>query len=189
MPKLCECGCGQIAPIATTTKLKFGWIKGQPKRFICGHNKWKGGKSKSGDGRYELTYMPEHPKASNWGYVFTHVLMAENALGTYLPFGTEVHHYDTKQIVICQDKGYHMLLHRRTRALKACGHVAWRKCKVCKTYDDASNLTISRTAGTYHQSCANKLNREKYADRKGTVRSWKKRRDVFDKSRAIGKVP
>jgi HNH endonuclease len=36
-PKLCECGCGQPAPIATYTSKHWGWTKGQPKRFKRGH--------------------------------------------------------------------------------------------------------------------------------------------------------
>lgn len=36
--KLCECGCGQPAPIATTSDKRMNWIKGQPKRFVAGHN-------------------------------------------------------------------------------------------------------------------------------------------------------
>ena len=36
-PKLCECGCGQPAPIATRTDARFGHVKGQPMRFILGH--------------------------------------------------------------------------------------------------------------------------------------------------------
>lgn len=35
---LCECGCGQPAPIATYTHLPRGWVAGRPKRFISGHN-------------------------------------------------------------------------------------------------------------------------------------------------------
>lgn len=35
---LCECGCGQLAPIAKRTSTFHGWKKGQPKRFISGHN-------------------------------------------------------------------------------------------------------------------------------------------------------
>jgi hypothetical protein len=35
---LCECGCGQPAPIATHTNTKHNQIKGQPCRFISGHN-------------------------------------------------------------------------------------------------------------------------------------------------------
>lgn len=36
--KLCECGCGRPAPIATKINKKRGWIKGQPLRFIQGHS-------------------------------------------------------------------------------------------------------------------------------------------------------
>lgn len=34
---ICQCGCGQPAPIATRTSAKHGWVNGQPKRFIRGH--------------------------------------------------------------------------------------------------------------------------------------------------------
>jgi hypothetical protein len=36
--KLCECGCGQPAPIAKGTSRRDGAIKGEPMRFIRGHN-------------------------------------------------------------------------------------------------------------------------------------------------------
>lgn len=35
---LCECGCGREAPIAAYTHRPRGWVAGQPKRFISGHN-------------------------------------------------------------------------------------------------------------------------------------------------------
>lgn len=34
----CECGCGEKAPIVTHTSKKRGRVKGQPGRFISGHN-------------------------------------------------------------------------------------------------------------------------------------------------------
>lgn len=37
--KLCECGCGNPAPIAKYDFPERGWIKGQSKRFINGHNR------------------------------------------------------------------------------------------------------------------------------------------------------
>lgn len=37
--KLCECGCGQTAPLAPQTSKKRGWVKGQPLRFAHGHNR------------------------------------------------------------------------------------------------------------------------------------------------------
>ena len=36
--KLCECGCGKAAPIATITNTKHGAVEGQPQRFVHGHN-------------------------------------------------------------------------------------------------------------------------------------------------------
>lgn len=35
----CQCGCGQLTPIAHQTDTKRGWIKNQPKRFVTGHHK------------------------------------------------------------------------------------------------------------------------------------------------------
>lgn len=38
---LCWCGCGQPAPVATGSNRFWGWIKGQPKRYINGHQQAK----------------------------------------------------------------------------------------------------------------------------------------------------
>ena len=52
----CQCGCGQLAPIATQTNNKLGFKKGLPKKYILGHHRnhipkhganhpsWRGGK-------------------------------------------------------------------------------------------------------------------------------------------------
>lgn len=36
--KLCECGCNRPVPIAKRTDTAKGWIKGQPLRYLRGHN-------------------------------------------------------------------------------------------------------------------------------------------------------
>jgi hypothetical protein len=38
MVKLCECGCGKLAPIAKKNNRQLGHVKGQPIRFIVGHS-------------------------------------------------------------------------------------------------------------------------------------------------------
>lgn len=35
--KLCQCGCGKPAPIYMRTDRRFGQVKGQPAKFIQGH--------------------------------------------------------------------------------------------------------------------------------------------------------
>lgn len=96
-----------------------------------------------------------------------HILMAERVLGRPLPDGVHVHHVNgnTKDnspsnLVICQDSGYHKLLHRRTDALNACGNANWMKCGFCKKYDDPKNLSVKerKVKGSivplvYHKDC------------------------------------
>jgi hypothetical protein len=38
MTHLCECGCGQPTVISPCTDRWHGWAKGEPRRFIAGHN-------------------------------------------------------------------------------------------------------------------------------------------------------
>jgi len=35
---LCECGCGQDPGVWTRNNTRYGWVKGEPRRFVHGHN-------------------------------------------------------------------------------------------------------------------------------------------------------
>jgi len=37
-PGYCACGCGERTPISTRTDKRYGAIKGEPRRYVYGHN-------------------------------------------------------------------------------------------------------------------------------------------------------
>ena len=60
--KLCECGCGAPAPIAKANHRQKGHVKGQPTRFVNGHN--NRGRPKSSETRERMSaYASNRPKA------------------------------------------------------------------------------------------------------------------------------
>lgn len=73
--------------------------------------------------------------------IHPHRLIAEQVLGRVLPRHVDVHHIDgdTKNnahsnLVICQDRAYHQLLHLRTRVVRAGGDPNTQKlCLGCRT--------------------------------------------------------
>lgn len=101
---------------------------------------------------------------------YEHVLVAEKALGHALPVGADVHHVDCDRsnneptnLVICPSREYHLMLHRRMRALEACGYVDWLKCSFCKVYDDPVNMRVYRDGKSgVHRDCEATYKRERY---------------------------
>jgi hypothetical protein len=117
---LCQCGCGQPAPIAKQTRKREGHIKGQPLRFIHGHGGrfpngeahpnygkfgadspvWNGGRYARGDGYIICTLSPDHQFAamafigSGSLRVFEHRLVMAEAIGRALTPEEVVHHID-----------------------------------------------------------------------------------------------
>lgn len=101
-----------------------------------------------------------------------HVVIAERALGRPLPEDAEVHHLDENKknnlpsnLVICPSREYHFLLHRRQKALDACGNADWLCCKLCKQYDDPNALVVRKSKTNrldiYHQTCNRDIQRKK----------------------------
>lgn len=79
----CQCGCGGKTRLARQSSSKYGWVRGQPLRFINGHNKrihatpadhlwsmvdksgdcweWQGYRDKDGYGRVTIPAIRETP--------------------------------------------------------------------------------------------------------------------------------
>lgn len=160
---LCQCGCGAKTKIVKQNDIKRGRIKGQPFRFICGHNRgnnplhWKGGQTYCRG--YLMKKAIDHPKRRKNGYVYDHILIGEKVLGKSLTSGVVIHHFPSiknfTNLIICQNKSYHKLLHRRYRAFLVSGNPNFRKCFVCKNYDDPKNLHRN-----YHKKCWNIYHKE-----------------------------
>lgn len=164
---VCACGCGR--PVK---KYRKGWRK----FFRNGcqkHGRQPGSKEKVLAARgYVFVYAPDHPKSTKGGYVPEHIVIAEAALGKFLPDGSEVHHIDedkthniNSNLAICQDRGYHMLVHQRTDALEACGNANYRKCFLCSAYDNPKIMRHSGK-GFVHWDCYRTYMRNYYQNNK-----------------------
>lgn len=157
--KLCECGCGEVTGIR----------KGQPLRFIQRHHlgglrenslHWKGGVVMRGG--YRAVLEPTHHRANTQGYVREHILIAESVLGRPLVQPHEVHHFNedksdnrNENLVICENRAYHFLLHTRAIAFRESGHAEWRRCQLCLKHDAISELYICKRT-VYHRVCLRK---------------------------------
>lgn len=83
-------------------------------------------------------------KAESYGRkVGEHVAVVERSIGKPLPKGAVVHHIDGDKhnnapanLVVCQDRAYHNLIHRRERALLATGNPDALCCQVCGGYEN-----------------------------------------------------
>jgi hypothetical protein len=158
----CHCGCGEKVNRYKQTRMIKGVIKvkGDFQEFLHGHNSfgencpnWKGGRQEREDGYNQVAIGKSKQ-------VLEHVYICELVLGKPLPPGAVVHHVNeikndnrNSNLVICQDRAYHLLLHKRIRALKQSGHANWEKCVFCKEYDDPANLFHAKYGQQYHREC------------------------------------
>lgn len=135
----CACGCGQITNITTQNYHDRGLKKGDHFHVVRGHGNSVGrAKRFIVHDTYVMAKAPGHPKANTRGYVHEHILIAEKALGHYLPQGACVHHWNEdgtdnipSNLVICQDTRYHKLIHTRLEAFRMAGDAAARRCNWC----------------------------------------------------------
>jgi len=137
------------------------WLKhGDPLTVLKPCPRRGTGRSEMSTG-YSLVLNREHPRAMQNGYVSEGILIAEKALGEPLPPKAEVHHINgikndnsKGNLLLCQDRAYHMLIHQRMRAIAACGHANWLKCAYCKKYDDPQKMYVRKNVSQgWHKSC------------------------------------
>jgi hypothetical protein len=96
---ICKCSCGNIVKVKGNSLLlhktkSCGCLRRDTARESnLGEkaNTWNGGKSTDGNG-YIRILAKDHPHANARGYVMEHILIAERALGEYLPEGSVIHH-------------------------------------------------------------------------------------------------
>jgi hypothetical protein len=107
-----------------------------------------------------------------------HRKVAEDALGKSLPKKAQIHHrhkhdgtYESgrrynlpSNLIICEDQGYHMLIHAREEAYRATGDPNKRKCKMCHKYDRLENMVVRHDNRkiTYISAYAHKACRAEY---------------------------
>jgi len=120
---LCECGCGQLTPLAKKDSTKRGYRAGEHLRFFPGHqvasgpsnHKWKGGRWVHRSG-YVMASAPDHPGADRDGYVLEHRLVVERHLGRRLERSEHVHHINgikddnrLSNLVVLTKRDHHQL--------------------------------------------------------------------------------
>ena len=128
---------------------------------------------------YRLIRDPEHYLARKDGYVYEHRLIASEALGKPIPKKSIVHHIDgdrlnnkNNNLVICEDRGYHKLIHQRIEAKKESGFAHYKKCWVCKEWGPPEDMSLAGInkyphPTIYHKKCLRERTakiREKHGD-------------------------
>lgn len=107
--------------------------------------------------------------------VKVHRVIVEKILGRELPTTVEVHHLDGDRgnnkhsnLVVCQDRSYHQLLHRRQEVIEA-GFSPWthHKCTDCLNFKEFSLFSKNKTRASglnnLCKDCDSKRQKARYA--------------------------
>jgi len=159
---LCECGCGRVTSRHKQNDTARGFVKGQHARFVPGHN------MKNASGKtYRVIHVPG--RASN--QMLEHRRIVEGVIGRPLNPRHEVHHVNgdrrdnrPSNLVVCEDRAYHKLLHARARVVAAGGNPnTQRVCSRCKRVLDVSHFGKRRGSQSGYQTackpCGNEYRR------------------------------
>lgn len=155
---LCACGCGDPTARIAKTDTSRGYRAGAYRTYKRGHHARLKERRRMRGSR-PLIYVPGHPRADAAGWVYEHIVVAERALGRFLPAQHPVHHVNgIKQdnrpdnLVLCEDAAYHALLHQRQRAVAAGRTPTARPCMHCLVIDELVNMKLSGRKA-YHVIC------------------------------------
>lgn len=88
---------------------------------------------------YWVIRRPLHPRATRFGWVLEHILIAEQMYGGPLPPGAVVHHVDgtrhnnrESNLMICSNQGEHMRLHGWDRRRRRSAQMElWPEIHLC----------------------------------------------------------
>lgn len=128
--------------------------------------------------RYLEQYQPDHPAAYSNGCIQEHWAVIEQHTGIAPRRGSQmqVHHVNRnpsdnrpQNLVVCENGAYHMLLHRRQRAIEATGNPNALKCSHCQKWSTPSDPEIRTTTcgpqnpsvRAFHRSCANEYQNQR----------------------------
>jgi len=124
--------------------------------------------------------------------------IVELAIGKPLPKGAEVHHVDSNpynnensNLVVCESRAYHCLLHSRARAIEQCGDVSKNQCRICGEWKPFSEFYAVSTrhrqrgpsGGFPCKVCSKKMSKENYESNRDSISE--KQRDYYEKNKKI----
>jgi hypothetical protein len=160
---VCACGCGGHTQLAKRDDARYGYVKGQPRRHLKGHDKrvlaarWVTARG------YVMVLNPR-PAPGGQRFIGEHVAVVEQILGRTLPPAAVVHHVDdnrarnvSSNLVVLENQQEHIGLHVRRTVLRAGGN-PWtqRLCCGCRRAKDFSEFypAIDRRFSTECRDCA-----------------------------------